>query len=105
MDAGSARVELELGRLNNEIEGLKRERQEAASYIDKIRQVLPTLNQMSSSQEARIAESEQQIQDLQQKLGESENLKSQLQSKQNELASERSQLRRKFPLPSQDSAS
>ena len=69
MDAGAAKVELELGRLNNEIEGLKRERQEAASYIDKIRQVLPTLNQMTSSQESRIAQSEQQIQESPAKVG------------------------------------
>ncbi len=96
MDAGAAKVELELGRLNNEIEGLKRERQEAASYIDKIRQVLPTLNQMTSSQESRIAQSEQQIQNLQQKLGDAENLKRVLQSKQNELTAERSQFEKEI---------
>ena len=69
MDAGAARVEIELGRLNNEIENLRRERQEASSFIDKIRQVLPTLNQMTASQESRITEAEQQIRGSPTKVG------------------------------------
>ena len=51
MDAGAAKVELEVGKLTNEIESLKRERLEASDYVDKIRQILPTLDQMSSSQQ------------------------------------------------------
>ncbi|HVB12611.1 MAG TPA: chromosome segregation SMC family protein [Nitrososphaerales archaeon] len=96
MDAGAARVELELGKLKNEIESLKRQRQEAVDYVDKIRQVLPTLNQMATSQETRIAESEQQIQSLQQKLTDAESLKTIWQTKQNELSAERAQFEKEI---------
>lgn len=90
MDAGAARVELELGKLTNEIELLKRERQEALDYIDKIRQVLPTMNQMCTTQENRIYEGEQQIAELRRKTTDFEAQKLQLNEKQNQLALERS---------------
>ena len=96
MDAGAARVETELGKLNNEIESVKRERQEAVDYVDKIRQILPTLNQMTSSQESRIAQSEQQIQTLERKLTDAEALKTLWQTKQNELSAERSQFEKEI---------
>ncbi len=70
MDAGAAKVELEVGKLSNEIEALRRERAEAVDYVDKIRQILPTLEQMNTSQEGRIAQLEGQIVSLQGKLDE-----------------------------------
>ncbi|MGH2638641.1 MAG: AAA family ATPase, partial [Rhabdochlamydiaceae bacterium] len=91
MDAGAAKVELELGKLTNEIESLKRERQEAGDYVDKIGQVMPTLNQMSSTQETRIAQIEQQIESLQEKLTSANSVKAELSSLQNHLSMERSQ--------------
>jgi chromosome segregation protein len=96
MDAGAARVELELGKLNNQIESLKRERQEAADYVDKIRQILPTLNQMTSSQQTKILQQEQHINDLQEKLGQSQNLKTELQEKLRELTAERVQFEKEI---------
>ncbi|MDG6923914.1 MAG: chromosome segregation protein SMC, partial [Nitrososphaerota archaeon] len=90
MDAGAAKVELELGRLNNEIEAVKHQRQEAANYIDKIRQVLPTLNQMAISQETKIAQMDLEIQSLEQKLTGAEKERQEIQGKQAELTVERS---------------
>ena len=89
MDAGAARVELELGKLTNEIESLKRERQEATDYVDKIRQVLPTMKQMSSAQELRISEAEQQLAALRQKISESEQAKTELNQRYSQLTQER----------------
>ncbi len=90
MDAGAARVELELGKLNNQIESLKRERLEAVDLVDKIRQVLPTLNDMMASHEEKIALGEQRVQLLQNRLADVEALKSQLETQQNEINRERS---------------
>lgn len=96
MDAGAARVELELGKLSNQIESLKRERQEANDYVDKIRQVLPTLNQMTSTQESRISQSEQQIEVLQKDLATVQGSKNQLQNQLSELTYERSQFEKEI---------
>ena len=61
MDSGAAKVELELGKLDNEIESIKRQRAEAIDYLDRMRQVLPTLDQMEASQTSRIGQLESQV--------------------------------------------
>lgn len=96
MDSSAAKVELELGRLTNEVQSLKRERQEASDYVDRMRQVLPTLKQMSSSQEAKIAQIEQQIQTLQQNLARADAVKADLQVLQAKLSQERSQFEKEI---------
>jgi len=90
MDAGAAKVELEVGKLTNEIESLKRERIEASDYVDKIRQIIPTLDQMTSSQQSRIAQVEEQVVSLQQKIAGFESEKRDLVLQQNQLSIDRS---------------
>ena len=68
MDAGAAKVELELGRLSNDIATIKRARQEALELVDRLRQVIPALNQMASANESRIVQSELQVRTLEEKL-------------------------------------
>jgi len=70
MDAGAAKVELELGKLSNQIEALKRERAEARDYVDRVRQILPTLEQMSATNVSRISHLEEQIEKLQSRIAE-----------------------------------
>lgn len=68
MDAGAAKVELELGRLSNDIATIKRARQEALELVDRLRQVIPALNQMASANESRIVQAELQVRTLEEKL-------------------------------------
>lgn len=96
MDAGAARVELELGKLTNEIDSLKRERQEASDYVDKIRQVLPAMNKMSEAQETKISEAELRLAALRQKISESESTKLKLTEKQKAFAQERTQFEKEI---------
>ncbi|MDA4130170.1 MAG: chromosome segregation protein SMC [Thaumarchaeota archaeon] len=96
MDSGAAKVELELGKLNNEINSLKRDRTEAVEYVDKIRQIIPTLEQMEANQAARIGQLETQVSSLQQKLAAEEVLKSDLVLDQNQLTLERQQFEKEI---------
>ncbi len=96
MDGGAAKVELELAKLVNEIDSLKRQRYEANDYIDKMRQVIPALNQMSANQESRITQSEQQIQDLQERLAAGSIRENEIKKMQAELSSERAQLEKEM---------
>ncbi|MFI5419375.1 MAG: AAA family ATPase, partial [Nitrososphaerales archaeon] len=89
MDSGAAKVELELGKLTNEIESLKREKAEALEYVDKMRQVIPTLEQMEASQLTRIGQLESQVLTQQQKLAEAEGVKNTLIAVQDQLNVER----------------
>jgi chromosome segregation protein len=89
MDSGAAKVELELGKLTNEIESLKREKAEALEYVDKMRQVIPTLEQMEASQATRIGQLESQVLTQQQKLAEAEGVKNTLIAVQDQLNVER----------------
>ncbi|MDG6996801.1 MAG: chromosome segregation protein SMC [Nitrososphaerota archaeon] len=92
MDAGAAKVELEMGKLTNEIESIKRSRQEASDLVDRLRQVIPALNQMTTSNESRIAQAEQQIQALQERLASLETSKSEHVSKKELITTERNEL-------------
>jgi chromosome segregation protein len=94
MDAGAAKVELEVGKLANEIEALKRERAEASEFVDKTRQILPTLDQMSFSQEAGIRRQEEQLVALRNKLEGFEKEKQALILEQNRLSADRALLER-----------
>ncbi|HZW57190.1 MAG TPA: chromosome segregation SMC family protein [Nitrososphaerales archaeon] len=75
MDAGSAKVQLEVSKLEGEIDALKRERQEATDLLDRVRQIIPTLKQMSAGQENRIAQAEAQVSVIQQKISDAEKKK------------------------------
>ncbi len=68
MDAGAAKVELELARLKNEIETNKRARQESSDLVERLRQVIPALKQMTSENEKRIGQAEEQTRLLQERL-------------------------------------
>lgn len=96
MDGGTAKVELELAKLINEIESLKEQREEARDYSDKMRQVIPTLKQMSINHETRIGQSEQQIQDLRQRLNLVRAKDNDLKAQQTELSSERTKLEKEM---------
>jgi chromosome segregation protein len=96
MDAGAAKVELEVGKLSNEIGALQRARSEATDYVDKIRQVLPTYDQMSAEGQLRISRIEEQIAALRQKLESFDNEKAEIISEQNQLASERIQIEKEI---------
>ncbi|MCL4519176.1 MAG: chromosome segregation protein SMC, partial [Thaumarchaeota archaeon] len=92
MDAGAAKVELELGKLSNEIESIKHARQEASDLVDRLRQVIPALNQMSSANESRIGQAEQQIQALQERLARLEQEKLEIVAKKDLILAERTAL-------------
>ncbi len=94
MDAGAAKVELEVGKRANEIESLKRERAEASEFVDKTRQILPTLEQMSFSQEAGIRRQEEQLAALRNKLEGFDKEKQALVLEQNRLSIDRAVLER-----------
>src|SRR5579862_2280277 len=98
MDAGAAKVELEVGKLTNEIESLKRERFEATDYVDKIRQITPTLDQMSSSQQLRITQMEEQVVSLQQKIAGFISEKNELTEQQNQLSSDRADFEKEMEI-------
>jgi len=91
MDAGAAKVELELGKLSNQIESLKRERRDASEFVDRVRQILPTLEQMSSDNITRISKIEEQIAALQSRIAEFGKEKEAILLLQSKLDGDRSQ--------------
>ena len=96
MDGGTAKVELELAKLVSEIELLKQQRSESNDYVDKMKQVIPTLKQMAASQEIRIGQSEQQIQDLLQRLTIATASENDLKKEQLDLSAQRAQIEKEM---------
>ena len=96
MDAGSARVQLEVSRLEGEIDALKKERQEARDLLDRVRQIIPTLNQMCSEQEHRIAESDLLASGLAQKISDAEKRKLDLAMQLDRVAEQRSSFEKEY---------
>lgn len=92
MDAGAAKIELELGKLSNHIEALERERQEAVSFVDKTRQILPRYGQMTTEQEFQISKVEEKIVDLQLRIEELGKEKEEILWNQSKLAEERAKV-------------
>ncbi len=89
MDSGTAKIEAELGAVANDLNALKKERQNATEYLDKMRQVSPYISKMFEDQKARISQAEFQINSLQEKLREAERKKQELENAQRELNAER----------------
>ncbi len=89
VDAGTAKIEAELGRVGNELSALNRDRNQATDRIEKMRQVLPRLGEMRSEGEKRIAETEVRIVSLQAKIEEAEVRRNEIGSLQAKLAEER----------------
>lgn len=98
MDAGAAKVELEVGKLSNEIETIRKERSEATDYVDRIRQIIPTLDQMRLSEETGIAQLEEQIIGLQTKMSRFDREKVDLVAQQSQLSSAREKLDREIEI-------
>lgn len=96
MDAGAAKVELEVGKLTNEIETLRRERTESSDYVDRVRQILPTLEQMGTQQVQHILQVEDQIASLQSRLSEINKEKDGIKLEQSKLAGERTQFEKEI---------
>ncbi|MHB8566570.1 MAG: AAA family ATPase [Nitrososphaerales archaeon] len=96
MDAGSAKVQLEVSKLEHEISTLSRERKESFDLLDKVRQILPTLARMSGERESEISGAESHISILQQKVVESQKKKEELKVELGILNLERSSLESEF---------
>ncbi|MGI0084118.1 MAG: hypothetical protein ACREBQ_03460, partial [Nitrososphaerales archaeon] len=90
MESGTAKIEAELGSVTNELNALKKERQEATEYLDKMRQVSPYLSKMFSDQKEKIIQAESQIVSLSDKLREAEARKQEMVALQAQLNGERS---------------
>jgi chromosome segregation protein len=90
VDTGAAQVEIELGRILNDLNALKRERQEAVDYLERTRQIIPALSQIVEENKRKIALTEQEIASIEGKIREAEKRKSDVLfelSKVNELRS------------------
>ena len=96
MDAGSAKVQIEVSKLENGINALKRERQEASDLVDRVRQIIPTYNQMSSAQESKISQTQSEILAMQVKLDTAQKRKNGLNAELGVIGQERTLLEQEY---------
>jgi len=96
MDAGSAKVQLEVSKLENEIAQLTRERNEASDFMEKVRQILPTYEKMSLERVEEISKAESHIRFLEQKIAETLRRREELNVELGKLNSERAVLESEF---------
>ncbi|MHB1909167.1 MAG: AAA family ATPase [Nitrososphaerales archaeon] len=61
VDSGTAQIEAELGRVNNELNALKKERQEATNYIERMKEVVPALSKIIEDNTQKIAGTEAHV--------------------------------------------
>lgn len=87
VDTGTAVIEAELGRVLNELNALKKERQEAVDYVDRTRQVIPALSQIVLENKKKIGQKEEQILSLQEKIQQAEKRKAEILESLNNLNS------------------
>src|SRR5579863_7900960 len=97
MDSGTAQIELELGKITNELNALKRDRQEAQEFIDKTLQVVPALAGIVEENRKKIEQREEQIASIQQQITAVEqNKKAQLLEELGKLNELRTEFQREF---------
>jgi chromosome segregation protein len=85
VDTGTAQIEAELGKVSNELNALKRERQEALDYVDRTKQVIPALAQIVSENRRKLSLKEEQIVSIAQKISHSETRRAEILEAQREL--------------------
>jgi chromosome segregation protein len=78
VDTGAAQIEVELGRVSNELHALRRERQEAVDYLERTRQVIPALSQIVEENRRKIGLTEQEITSTEENIREAEKRKSEI---------------------------
>jgi chromosome segregation protein len=78
VDTGTAQVEVELGKVANELTALGRERQEAADYLERTRQVIPALSQIVAENKMKIKRTEEEIRSIEDKIIQAETRKSEI---------------------------
>jgi chromosome segregation protein len=78
VDTGTAQIEAELGRVQNELNALKKERQEAYDYTERTRQVLPALSQIVEENKKKIKSTELDIASLEERISQAEARKSEI---------------------------
>ena len=96
MDAGSAKVQLEVSKLENEISQLSRERKEANDFVERLRQILPTYEKMSSERQEEISKAERHIAFLDGRISETKQKREELYVLIGKLNSERAVLENEF---------
>ncbi|HKW03958.1 MAG TPA: chromosome segregation SMC family protein [Nitrososphaerales archaeon] len=89
VDSGTAKVEADLGATSNELTALKKERNDATEFLDKMRQISPHLSRMLEDQKTRIAQTESEIVIFQSKLEHIDSRKKVLLVEQTKLNKER----------------
>ena len=89
VDSGTAKVEADLGAVSNELTALKKERNDASEFLDKMRQISPHLTKMLEDQKTRIAQAESEIVVFQSKLEQIDSMKKELLVAQTKLNAER----------------
>lgn len=96
MDAGSAKVQLEVSKLENEISQLSRERKEANDFVERLRQILPTYEKMSSERHEEISKAEAHVAFLEGRISETKQKREELYVLIGKLNSERSVLESEY---------
>jgi chromosome segregation protein len=96
VDTGSAQIEIEIGKVSNELNTLKRERQEALDYLERTRQVIPALSRIVEENKKKIDATEQEIIVLERKIQEAEIRKSEVLLELSKLNDLRSDFQKEF---------
>jgi chromosome segregation protein len=96
VDTGTAQIVADLGRVSNELNALKHERQEAVDYIDRTKQVIPALSQIVSENRKKITQKEQQIVSILEKILQTGNRKTEILEAQKSLGSLRKNFESEF---------
>lgn len=96
VDAGTAKIEAELGKVTNELNALSKQRKEASDLIERMRQVLPRMSEMRAESETKISEAEARVVSLKAKIDEAEARRKDLSVLQSNILQERSALNSEF---------
>ena len=96
VDSGTAQIEAALGRVNNELNALKKERQEATNYIERMKEVVPALTKIIEDNAKKIADTEAHVLSLSEKIKQCELHKESILQEQKALSELRSSFEADF---------
>jgi chromosome segregation protein len=96
METGTAQIELELGKIASELNGIKREREEATDFLQKTHEVLPALAKIVVENQKTISQREEQISFLEQQIQDTESSKLQVSHALTEINAQRSVFETEF---------
>jgi chromosome segregation protein len=96
VDAGTAKIEAELGQVENALSAMRRERKEASDYLESWKVIQPRLIQMRADNERKIAQAEALVESLRSKISEAEERRRAASLRQDKLKEERAALNEDF---------